>query len=263
MPRYRALVAYDGSAFHGWQTQPTVRTVEGELSKALTKIAGRNKRVRGASRTDAGVHSEGQVAHFDYDGCMDAWRLREGLNALCGHDMRVMVLEEVDPDFHARHDAWGKLYRYDLWNDRIEHPLYRRWATHMKGPLDLDAMRRAARHLEGEHDFTSFRGAGCSALSPTVFLEKVAIRATGPLVRVYVEGSAFLKYMVRNLTGALIDVGQGRQDVDSIPDLLESRDRTKVGKTAPAKGLRLIYVRYPHHPWDDGERCKSVTLARD
>lgn len=260
MPRYRALVVYDGTSFHGWQTQPKTRTVEGELTTALAQISGAHKRVQGASRTDAGVHAEGQVAHFDYEGPMNAWQLREGLNALSGHDVRVTAVEQISDDFHARHDAHGKLYRYDLWNARVHHPLYRRVTPHIIGSLDLDKMRRAAGHFEGEHDFSSIRGAGCSAYSPVVSLHRVEITSTGPVVRTFVEGSAFLKYMVRTLMGTLIEVGRGRRDPDSIPELLLQKDRTKAGKTAQPMGLRLIHVRYPDFPWDDGEICKTAAL---
>ena len=264
MPRYRALIAYDGTSFHGWQIQPAVRTVEGELTAALAQISGGTRTiVQGASRTDAGVHAEGQVAHFDYAGPMNDWKLREGLNALSGHDVRVMHVERPLKDFHARHDAQGKRYRYDVWNDRVQHPLFSRTSTHIKGRLDMDKMRVAAQHFEGKHDFSCLRGAGCSAPSPVVVLYRVEMERVGPLIRTYVDGSAFLKYMVRTLMGTLLEVGRGCRDPDSIPDLLRERDRTKAGKTAEPRGLRLIFVRYPDFPWEDGDCWKTAAMEGD
>lgn len=250
--RFRILVAYDGGAFHGFQIQADVRTVEGELTDALAQLAGQPTKVHGASRTDAGVHAYGQVAHFDYAGEMSAMRLREGLNAIASDDVRVIHCEEAHSKFHSRHKASGKLYRYDLWNDRVHHPLFRRNSLHIKSRLDLAAMQLAADALCGEHDFTSFRASHCSAKSPVLPIERISLVGQPPLVSVHVEGPAFLKHMVRTIVGTLIDVGRGKRSHESMSDLLAAQDRTKAGDTAEAKGLHLVYVRYVDYPWANG-----------
>jgi tRNA pseudouridine38-40 synthase len=256
--RFRALVAYDGAAFHGWQIQSAAHTVEGELTRALAQVHGRlgstlPLKVQGASRTDAGVHAEGQVAHFDYHGDMDARRLARAINAVSDPAVRVLHLEPAPSDFHARHDARGKQYRYRLWAHSESHPLRRHQAMHVRHALDLDAMRAGAPQLLGTHDFTSLRASGCAAASPVVTLTRLEIQGTPPALELVVEGTAFLKYMVRNLVGTLLEVGRGRLDADAIPALLRAKDREQAGETAPPHGLRLMWVRYPEHPWRSGE----------
>ena len=203
------------------------------------------RKVQGASRTDAGVHAEGQVAHFDYDGEMDAYRLRKGLNAVTDRAVRVLEVEATDPEFHARHDARGKQYRYDIWAHAVHHPLYRGTTLHVWRSLDLEAVRRAAPHFLGERDFSALRAAGCDARTPVTRLTRLELVGSTPALSVIVEGTSFLKYMVRNLVGTLIDVGVGRREPDSIPDLLAARDRHQAGQTAAPHGLRLMWVRYP------------------
>lgn len=258
MPRFRALVVYNGSPFRGWQIQPNVRSVEGELTNALQTLSRVRNKFQGASRTDAGVHAVGQVAHFDYDGRMSARQLLLGLNSVSDHAVQVLHVEETADDFNARFHARGKRYRYDLWIGRPHHPLYQ-WCTgQVKGAIDLELMERAAGHFLGEHDFSCLRASGCSAKSPILRIGRIAFVGAPPVVRVIVEGNAFLKYMVRTLVGTLVDVGRGRRPPDSIPDLIASRDRTRAGNTAPAQGLRLVHVRYPETPWADGSVFKSA-----
>jgi tRNA pseudouridine38-40 synthase len=248
VPRYRARVAYDGTDYHGWQIQPNVPTVEGELTRALAQISQAESKVQGASRTDAGVHAEGQSIHFDYDGPMDAAELAKGLNGVSAWDVRVIECAQTEGDFHARHHACGKLYRYDLWADPVSNPLRRRYATHVPGPIDVEAMKRAAAHFVGEHDFTALQSASCEAPSPILMMNRVEIVGTAPALSVYVDGAAFLKYMVRTMVGTLLEVGHGRREADSIPDLLASRDRSQAGRTAKAHGLHLVEVRYDRPP---------------
>ena len=252
MPRHRLLVTYDGAPFHGWQIQRDVRTLEGELTNALSRLAGQPLKLQGASRTDAGVHALGQVAHFDYDGRLGPPELLKALNALAHPAVRVWRCEPCAPDFHARHDARGKLYRFDLWVDRIHHPLHRERTLQVKQRLDLEAMQRGASHLVGHHDFTALRSASCDARSPWVTLHSIDVLGEPPLVRVEVAGAAFLKYMVRSIVGTLLEVGRGHRDPDSLPALLASRDRSLAGPTARPHGLHLVYIRYPGHPWAEG-----------
>ncbi|MCA9562550.1 MAG: tRNA pseudouridine(38-40) synthase TruA, partial [Myxococcales bacterium] len=210
MGRFRLLVAYHGANFHGWQIQSSVRTVEGELSRAFSTLARVETKVQGASRTDAGVHAEGQVAHVDYDGDLDCFRLRRALNGIADRDVRVAHCEPVDESFHARHSARGKQYRYTIWNHRAAHPLMTDRAAHVPRLLDTDKMQRAARDLLGERDFSCFRAASCDAKTPVVALSRVDVRRSGDLVELVVEGSSFLKYMVRTISGTLIEVGLGK-----------------------------------------------------
>lgn len=259
--RFRILVAYDGGAFHGFQIQADVRTIEGELTDALEQIVGQRTKVNGASRTDAGVHAYGQVAHFDHAGKLSALRLREGLNAISSYDVRVIHCEETHPRFHSRHKSSGKLYRYDLWNDRVHHPLFRRNSLHIKSHLDLDAMQRAADELVGKHDFTSFRASHCSAKSPVLPIDRITFVGQPPLVSIHVEGPAFLKHMVRTIVGTLLDVGRGKRSPESMADLLAARDRTLAGNTADAKGLHLVYVRYLDYPWANGVTALTADEA--
>ncbi|MBN1946732.1 MAG: tRNA pseudouridine(38-40) synthase TruA [Bradymonadales bacterium] len=249
MGRFRALVAYDGTDFFGWQIQPTVRTVEGELTTALARISQRISKVQGASRTDAGVHAEGQVIHFDYQGRMTAAELLRGLNALSGPDVALLRCETAADSFHARHDARGKLYRFDLWADRIGHPLFRRTTLHVPYRLDLDAMRQAAGHLVGEHDFSCFRASTCDAPSPRLRLSRLELVGNPPLLQFLVEGTAFLKYMVRTLVGTLLEVGRGRRSPDSMVELLQTADRTQAGETVGPRGLHLVRVDYEQRLW--------------
>jgi tRNA pseudouridine38-40 synthase len=252
MGRFRALVAYDGAPFHGWQIQPGVATVEGELTAALARIAGRACKVQGASRTDAGVHALGQVIHFDYEGRLGPAELQKALNAIASPAVRLLHCEAAESGFHARHDARGKLYRYDLWLERVHHPLYRARSLHVPGRLNLSAMRAATAHFLGERDFSALRAAGCDAPSPVVEVHRVEVGGEPPNVAIWVEGAAFLKYMVRALVGTLLDVGRGRRPADSIPALLERGDRGQAGMTVGPEGLHLVWVRYPEHPWSQG-----------
>ncbi len=258
MPRFRGLVAYSGTDFHGWQIQPDVRTVEGELTDALETIARTRSKVQGASRTDAGVHAEGQVMHFDYEGSMRPDQLKNGLNAVSSRDVRVMALEPCPSDFNARHSARGKLYRFDLFLGRAHHPLYRGTSWQIQGDLDISAMRAAAQHFLGTHDFTSLRAAGCSAPSPVLTLSRIDILEETPHITIMVAGNAFLKYMVRTLVGTLVRVGRGKRDPESIPALIEAKDRSQAGTTARPEGLRLVYVNYPDFLWSDGRPWKTV-----
>jgi len=242
--RFRLTLEYDGAGFSGWQVQPGGRrTVQGVLGAALERIAGHPCRPAGASRTDAGVHAEGQLASVDLETALDAERLRRALNGVLPRDLAVVDAAEVGAQFHARYAARSKLYRYRIWNGESPSPL--RWArTHrVFTPLELPAMRRAAAHLLGSHDFRSFQAAR-AAPGPTVrTLVRVDVegQARGE-VRLWVEGDAFLRHMVRILAGTLIEIGIGRRDPDALPALLAARDRSQAGPTAPARGLCLVRV---------------------
>jgi tRNA pseudouridine38-40 synthase len=251
------VVGYDGTAYHGWQMQRDDRSVEEELTRAAAQILDCSEddvKVQGASRTDSGVHALGQVAHlaFDIDRTRRTWDFVRGLNALTDDDICVLYVEPAPEGFHARHSARGKHYRYEIWNHRFPHPLRRHLAWRIPRALDIDAMRRAAESLIGEHDFEAFRAADCSAETTVRKLSRVEIIDDSPRLLVEVEGTAFLKYMVRVIVGTLVYVGAGRREPSIIDDMFATCDRGIGGKTAPPLGLTLMEVFYPDFPWEAG-----------
>jgi tRNA pseudouridine38-40 synthase len=241
---FRLVIEYDGTAFSGWQTQPSERTVQGTLEAALATILRAPVHLQGAGRTDAGVHALGQVASLETDAPVSADRLRKGLTALCRPDIAVVAATRVSDGFNARFDARGKHYRYTLLNRSVPSPLRRRDAYHVPHPLDLDAMRGAARRLVGEHDFSAFRAADCGRKSTTRTITDITIDRREALIDIDVKGTAFLKNMVRIIAGTLVDVGLGRLTAEDIDEALRSRNRTRAGRTAPAHGLTLVEVFY-------------------
>jgi tRNA pseudouridine38-40 synthase len=244
LARYRLTLEYDGAGFAGWQVQPAGRrTVQGELEAALARVTGQRCRAVGASRTDAGVHAEGQVASVELARALDAARLLRALNGVLPADLAAVECAEADANFHARRSARSKLYRYRVWNGPSPSPSRAAWTHRVVTPLDLAAMRRAASHLVGTHDFRSFQAARSAPGSTVRTLARVDVegRSRGE-VQIWVEGDAFLRHMVRILAGTLVEVGIGRRDPESIPALLAARDRSRAGRTAPARGLCLVRV---------------------
>lgn len=248
MPTFRLVLEYDGTDFEGWQRQdPAHRSVQGEVEKALARVTGERVGVVGAGRTDAGVHAEGQVASVRVDTELDAERLARALNAVLPADVAVVSARPEADTFHARRDARSKLYRYQIWNGAHRSPLReRRWAW-VRAPLDVEAMRRAAAHLAGRHDFASFQSRGSSPRTTerTLFAVDLGGEAGGELW-LRVEGDGFLRHMVRNLAGTLIEVGRGRRPPEAMPAVLAARDRRAAGPRAAAAGLTLVRVRYAH-----------------
>ena len=245
MAVFRLVLEYDGAAFAGWQVQPQLATVQGALEAAIAKVAGCRVRVVGAGRTDAGVHAEGQVASACIDTPLGAERLRLALNGVLPPGVAVVDAAEVPATFHARRDARAKRYRYAIWNGAIRSPLRATRAWCLQRPLDLPAMRAAATAFVGTHDFASFQTAGSDVLTTERTLERLEITgAAGAGITLAFEGSGFLRHMVRNLTGTLVEVGSGRRNASEMPALLAARDRRVAGRTAPAHGLTLEWVRY-------------------
>jgi tRNA pseudouridine38-40 synthase len=245
----RLLIAYHGGAFHGWQRQADgVRTVQGEVERALSQMHHGPMAIRGASRTDAGVHALGQVAAFAADGRHDVGAYLRGLNHLTPADIAIRAVDEVADTFHPRHSARGKIYRYRIVDGFAGDPMLRDRAWHVRRRLDASAMHEAAQLLVGVHDFSSFRAAGCDASSPVRELYAVRVRRLRGEVEVEVIGSAFLKYMVRAIVGTLVEVGRGRRPGDWLRDVLAARDRSAAGPTAAACGLTLIQIFYPDWP---------------
>lgn len=252
MARVRLLIGYHGAKYHGWQQQKSVPSIEEAITDAVEKMSGTRIRVRGASRTDAGVHAYGQVACFDevIERSERTWH--RALNRWLPHDINIYAVQKVPDDFHPRHDARGKIYTYRIWTGTLRalHDVETSWQW--RRPLDVDAMRAAAAHLIGTHDFSSFRAAYCDARTPVRTVRKILIAHESPsMIKITVEGSAFLKYMVRNLVGSLVWVGKGSRPPHWMKDVLEACDRQAAGETAPSHALTLERIHYPHHPWQN------------
>ncbi|MBM3770974.1 MAG: tRNA pseudouridine(38-40) synthase TruA [Acidimicrobiia bacterium] len=259
MASFRLTLAYDGTGLVGWQRQASGTSVQALVEDALATIDGRAVAVASAGRTDAGVHALGQVASFTLTRDFDAATLVRALNFHLPPSVRVLEAAEAAPDFHARFSARWKTYRYQIWTDGPLPPLVRAYAWHVPGPLDVDAMDRAARLLEGTHDFAAFQSGGTDV--PDTVRQLQSSRATavpteaggflrglpasaGRLVVYEVCGSGFLRHMVRSIAGTLVEIGLGRAAAMSMGGVLESRDRARAGRTAPAEGLVLVSVSY-------------------
>jgi len=248
MRRIRITLAYDGTDFHGWQVQPSLPTIQGTLQSVLSQIEGKPVHVTGAGRTDAGVHALAQVAAFDLENRIPTDNLRRAMNRLLPDSIRVLEVREAAPDFHPRRHAISKTYEYRIWRGEICSPFERRYIHHFPYPLDEERLIRAAPLLEGEHDFTAFAATDEKDLLGGSKVRRVfssrAFREGDRLIY-RVTGSGFLKHMVRNIVGTLIQVGRGRLDEDDVVALLKSGKPASAGPTAPACGLFLIEVRYP------------------
>jgi tRNA pseudouridine38-40 synthase len=242
----RLVVQYDGTAFAGWQLQPSGATIQGELERALGVALRTPVRVRGAGRTDAGVHAAGQVAAVRVAAPpADLDRLRTSVNALLPNDIVVSAITPAPDGFSPRRDATSRVYEYRLWTAPVPSPFWRRFAWHCRGPLDLDAMGRAAAALVGTHDFRSFCAADADPVRSTVrHVVESRFERRAELLVYRIEANAFLKHMVRNVLGTLIEVGRGVRPAESMADLLRHGDRQAAGPTAPPHGLVLLAVRY-------------------
>jgi tRNA pseudouridine38-40 synthase len=244
MRNIRLTIEYDGTNYAGWQLQPNGVTIQQVVEEALAILLHEPVRLHGSGRTDAGVHARGMVACFSTDKAIPLRAFSDGLNSLLPPDIAVREATETAPDFHPRYAAMGKLYRYTIHAGGRRSPLSRLYAWHLRGELDLDAMRQASAFMVGEHDFSALRGAGCAAKTTVRRVDHVAIEKHDDLVTIDVRGSGFLRHMVRNMVGTLVEVGQGRRAADSIPALLAAGERGRAGATAPACGLCLVEVYY-------------------
>jgi tRNA pseudouridine38-40 synthase len=242
--QYRLVIEYDGTDFSGWQLQPNARTVQGTLEGALATLFGGPVRVAAAGRTDAGVHAAAQVVSFPAPRLLAAETVRRALNALTPNDVAVTAVDTVPDSFDPRRAASARVYVYRIWNRPVPSPFWRRSAWHVARPLATAAMAAAAAHIVGEHDFTSFRAAGCDAASPLRRVARSEIERDGDLLSYRIEASAFLRHMVRNIVGTLVEVGLGKRAAGEVAALIAARDRGRAGATAPPHGLCLIEVKY-------------------
>ena len=247
MRRIKILVSYDGSDYHGWQVQPELATVQGVLEEVISRIEGRAVAVAGSGRTDAGVHALGQVAAFSIENPIPVDNLRRAINRLLPRDIRVLEVEEATPDFHPRFQTRRKTYEYRVFRGEICSPFERRYVYHHPFPLRTEQMIALAPLLEGEHDFAAFAASDDrDALElpkvRTIFCSRLAVEGDRLVYRV--TGTGFLKHMVRNIVGVLLEVGKGNLDRAGILARLEPGCGIPPGPAAPARGLFLVSVEY-------------------
>ncbi len=240
-------VEYLGAHYHGWQVQPAVPSVQGCLQDALSRIANHPIEVVCAGRTDRGVHATQQVVHFDTTAKRSVRTWQQGVLSLLPSDIGVIWSHEVDSTFHARFSAQSRGYRYVLFNAEYRPALLHGRVSWFPRPLDVARMQDAAMHLIGEHDFSSFRGRDCQALTPMRHVQSIRITQSGVYIYFDLVANAFLHHMVRNIVGTLFQVGMGKRPVEWVLDVLSARRREAGGITAPADGLYLTHVQYPAH----------------
>lgn len=248
---YRLTLQYDGTDFHGWQMQGAQRTVQGELTRVVSLLDGREVVVHGSGRTDAGVHAEGQVASVQLRREIEPDQLRAAINGnLPARDLRVMRAEAVEDDFHARYSARGKTYVYRILSAPVASPFWARYAYHDARALDLERMREAAQLFPGRHDWTAFSAAQTEAQSRVRHVtaldvtERFDERALAPLIEITATAEGFLRYMVRSIAGALMAAGRGQLELSTIAHAIDSGERPRAIVTAPAHGLTLLRVYY-------------------
>ncbi|HEY2961134.1 MAG TPA: tRNA pseudouridine(38-40) synthase TruA [Pyrinomonadaceae bacterium] len=247
---YKLLIQYDGTDFHGWQSQDGFRTVQGELETALSLLEGKSVNVYGSGRTDAGVHAEGQVASVEVQREISPRKLRAAINGNIGRDVRVLDAQEVSSEFHARYSALGKTYVYRVMNAPVMSPFWSRYAYHEARPLDLAKMQGAAQLFLGRHDWTGFSAAQSDVedrvrtISNLEISERLDGRSHGVLIEITVSAEGFLRYMVRSIAGTLMAVGRGELDRTAVGEAIETGVRPVIAATAPACGLTLLSVKY-------------------
>jgi tRNA pseudouridine38-40 synthase len=247
---FKLIVQYDGTDFHGWQMQSELRTVQGELTAALSLIEGRDVVVNGSGRTDAGVHAEAQVANVNLQREITPEKLRAAINGNVGRDVRIMSAEVVPDEFHARYSALEKTYRYRIVNGPVISPFWLRYAHHEARALNLERMQESAKLFLGEHEWSAFSSAQSDTETKLRNVTRCEVSATrdertgGRMVEITVSAEGFLRYMVRSIAGTLLAVGRGEMDAAPVARAINEGDRSLVGATAPAQGLTLVSVRY-------------------
>jgi tRNA pseudouridine38-40 synthase len=247
---YKLLIQYDGTDFHGWQSQDGLRTVQGELTRALSLIDGRDVTVHGSGRTDAGVHAEGQVASVEIQREISPAKLRNAINGNVGKDVRVLEVEAVDDEFHARYSARGKTYIYRVVNGPVISPFWVRYAHHEARPLDVGQMSAAAELFLGQHDWTAFSAAQSDVedrVRTVIGLqvsERPDERSHSRMIEIRASADGFLRYMVRAIAGTLLCAGRGELDSAAVAHAIETGVRPLIAATAPACGLTLLSVKY-------------------
>lgn len=244
MKNYKLIIEYDGSRYYGWQRQPGHNTIQGKVENILSILCGKEIEVIGAGRTDAGVHARGMAANAFMDTPLSAEEIRDYLNRYLPDDIAVREVREASPRFHARYNAIGKTYRYTCFDGPVKSVFDRQYYTPLCEAPDLERMRRAARILEGEHDFRNFCVNPRMKKSTVRRVDRIDIEREGDYLLFTVHGTGFLQNMVRIMVGTLLEVGFGRMEPEQVREALEARERQKAGPTAPAQGLCLLSVDY-------------------
>ncbi len=240
----RLTVSYDGTGYHGWQRQPNAPTVEEAFRAAVERILDHEVKLRAGARTDAGVHAMGQVVSLRTEKTIDCTALRRGLNSLLPRDIRALDASDADDAFHARYSAKSKTYVYCILNRPCNSPFLSRYVLHFPHALDVAPMKAAIKAVIGEHDFSAFKKKDELYKSTVREVKRAGIASKGDMVYVVVEATGFLRYMVRNIVGTLLEVGRGRMDAEGFKAVLESGMREAAGPTAPPQGLFLRAIRY-------------------
>jgi tRNA pseudouridine38-40 synthase len=244
MRNIKVIIEYDGTGYHGWQSQENAISVQRVVESAFEKLTGENIRLIGASRTDTGVHAYGQVANFLTESKIPGEKFFLAVNCLLPPDISIVYSQEVPGDFHSRFSAKGKKYKYLIYNDRAPSALLRSRAFHVPASLNLEDMIKAASYIKGKKDFSAFKASGSSVKDSVRTVTGIELQKRDKIIELTVSGDGFLYNMVRIIAGTLVDVGMGKIVPDELSLILESKDRTRAGRTAPAHGLYLIEVYY-------------------
>ena len=244
MRNIKLIIEYDGKKFGGWQKQPNKLNIQGEIEKAIEEITGETVELNASGRTDAGVHSLGQTANFKTNSTIDIAKIPVAINSKLKQSIRITSAEEVDENFHARYSCTGKKYRYIINNSKYGSAIYRDLEYHMPMKLNVDDMKKAIKHFEGEHDFKGFKASGTSSKNSVRTIYSANVIEEGDRIIIELEGNGFLYNMVRIISGTIVYVGLGKIKPEEIPQIIESKDRTRAGKTLPPQGLYLVQVYY-------------------
>ena len=244
MRNIKLTISYDGTRYKGWQIQKNGNTVQKEISKAAKKIFNSNHTVVGSSRTDSGVHAKGQVANIKTSSDIPAEKITLAFNRILPKDIAIVKCEEVDLDFHSQFLAKSKHYSYKILNSRGKDPFSEKYSWKVPYKLNIAAMKREAKVLEGRHDFKSFQAKDRKDKNTVREIYSISINKRGPLVNIDIKGNGFLYNMVRNIVGTLVDTGRGYLPEGSMEKILKNKDRRTAGPTAPPKGLFLLNIKY-------------------
>jgi tRNA pseudouridine38-40 synthase len=240
----KLTIAYDGAHYRGWQIQPEGKTIQGVLEEKLGLITGEAVRLHAAGRTDAGVHALAQVANVTIQHHIPVLSLQKALNSMLPGDIAINDIQEVESDFQARYGAKIKTYVYRILQQPYPSPFERWYAWHIPRLLNLENMRRSAEHLLGSHNFASFQGSGCCAKNLVKTIHVIDFQQDNHILSIKIQGDGFLRHMVRNIVGTLVETGRGKLSPDDVKTILAARDRTQAGPTAPPQGLYLAKVEY-------------------
>ena len=244
MRNIKLTIQYDGTNYCGWQKQNNAKSIQEEIGRSIVKVTGEEVKLIGASRTDRGVHAQGQVANFMTASNIPADKFKYAINSNLPEDIRIKESELVDDSFHSRYDAVGKKYIYLIFNRRILNPLYRNYSYHVPYELNINHMEIAAKYFLGTHDFSAFMAANSSVKSTVRTIYDIELTRNKDLISVSIKGNGFLYNMVRIIIGTLVEVGSGKLSPHSIPQIIESKNRKTAGHTAAAKGLYLEEIYY-------------------